>query len=95
MPEQSNELLDKAIEYQLLALQEIRKLSKSLSTSNVKTVGLKESVEDIVDNMKLLQQLEVEFIFNEKVEEKYLPCENLQRVSPHGNEDSSLFRESL
>ncbi len=70
MPEQSNELLDKAIEYQLLALQEIRKLSKSLSTSNVKTVGLKESVEDIVDNMKLLQQLEVEFIFNEKVEEK-------------------------
>ncbi len=70
MPEQSNELLDKAIEYQLLALQEIRKLSKSLSTSNVKTVGLKESVEDIVKNMKLLQQVDVEFIFNEKVDEK-------------------------
>ena len=70
MPDQSNELLDKAIEYQLLALQEIRKLSKSLSTSNVKTVGLKESIGDIVNNMKLLQQLEVQFIFNEKVEEK-------------------------
>ena len=70
MPEQSNELLDKAIEYQLLALQEIRKLSKSLSTSNVKTVGLKESIGDIVSNMKLLQQLDVQFIFNEKVEEK-------------------------
>ena len=38
-PEKSNELLDKAIEYQLLALQEIRKISKSFSTSNVKTVG--------------------------------------------------------
>ena len=70
MPDQSNELLDKAIEYQLLALQEIRKLSKSLSTSNVKTVGLKESIGDIVSNMKLLQQLDVQFIFNEKVEEK-------------------------
>jgi len=70
VPEQTNELLDKAIEYQLMALQEIRKLSKSLSTSNVKNIGLKESVSDIVSNMKLLQQLDVQFIFNEKVEEK-------------------------
>ena len=70
IPEQTNMLLDKAIEYQLLALQEIRKLSKSLSTSNVKTVGLKESVEDIVNNMKLLPQLDVQFIFNERVENK-------------------------
>lgn len=68
IPGQTNALLDKAIEYQLLALQEIRKLSKSLSTSNVKTVGLKESVEDIVENMQLLQQIEVELIFNERVE---------------------------
>ncbi len=77
IPEQTNELLDKAIEYQLLALQEIRKLSKSLSTSNVKTVGLEESVGDIVGNMKMLQQLDVEFIFNEKVEEKLLDDQKL------------------
>jgi PAS domain S-box-containing protein len=70
IPEQSNELLDKAIEYQLLALQEIRKLSKSLSTSNVKTIGLRESVNDIVNNMKLLSALDVQFIFNERVEDK-------------------------
>jgi two-component system sensor histidine kinase UhpB len=70
IPEQSSELLDKAIEYQLLALQEIRKLSKSLSTSNVKTVGIKESIGDIVNNMKLLQQLDVQLIFNERVEDK-------------------------
>ena len=69
-PEQSKELLDKAIEYQLLALQEIRKLSQSLSTSHIKTVGLKNSVNDIVQNMKLLQQLEVHFIFNSMVEER-------------------------
>ena len=70
IPDQTNDLLDKAIEYQLLALQEIRKLSRSLSTSNVKTVGLKESLEDIVRNMELLQQIDVELIFNERVEEK-------------------------
>ncbi len=69
-PEQTNELLDKAIEYQLIALQEIRKLSKSLSTSHIKTVGLKESVTDIVQNMKLLQQVDVHFIFNKRVEAK-------------------------
>ena len=77
IPEQTDELLDKAIEYQLLALQEIRKLSKSLSTSNIKTVGLEESVGDIVRNMKMLQHLEVEFIFNEKVEEKLLDDQKL------------------
>ncbi|MEI2739788.1 MAG: PAS domain S-box protein [Chitinophagaceae bacterium] len=70
IPEQSSELLEKAIEYQLLALQEIRKLSKSLSTSNVKTVGIKESIGDIINNMKLLQQLDVQLIFNERVEDK-------------------------
>jgi two-component system sensor histidine kinase UhpB len=77
MPEQCNELLDKAIEYQLLALQEIRKLSKSLSTSNVKTVGLQESVGDIVKNMNLLQEMEVDFIFNEKVEDKLMDDQKL------------------
>lgn len=77
MPEQCTELLDKAIEYQMLALQEIRKISKSLSTTNIKTVGIKESVGDIVNNMKLLQQLEVDFIFNERVEDKLLDDQKL------------------
>ena len=70
IPQQSNELLDKAIEYQLLALQEIRKISRSLSTTTMKTMGIRESVDEIVNNMKLLQQLEVDFIFNERVEQR-------------------------
>lgn len=68
-PDQATELLDKAIEYQLIALQEIRKLSKSLSTSHIKAVGLKDSVTDIIQSMKLLN-LDVHFIFNNNVEEK-------------------------
>jgi signal transduction histidine kinase len=69
-PDQSKEMLDKAVEYQMLALEEIRKLSKTLSTSLVKMVGLRESVDDIVMNMKQLQKLEVKFAFNSRVEDK-------------------------
>lgn len=68
LPEEANELLDKAIEYQLLALEEIRKLSKSLNTSHIKKVGLKESVQDIVDNMKMQNNLEVDFDFDHGVD---------------------------
>lgn len=69
LPQEADQLLDKAIEYQLLALQEIRKLSKSLSTSHIKAVGLRESVKDIIENLKLLN-LDVQFIFNNEVENK-------------------------
>ena len=69
-PDEADDLLDKAIEYQLLALEEIRKLSKTLSNSLVKTVGLEESVADLVYNMKKLQQLEVNFQFSSGIEEK-------------------------
>ncbi len=69
-PEQRAELLQKAVEYQSLALEEIRKLSKSLSTSLVKTIGLKECVDDIVYNMRTLEKLDVEFKFNQRVAEK-------------------------
>ncbi len=68
-PEDVKQLLDKAIEYQLLALQEIRKLTKSLSTAHIKAVGLRESVKDIIDNLNLLN-LQVQFIFNTEAEKK-------------------------
>ena len=47
-PAQCNELLEKAVEYQMLAVEEIRKISKSLNNSLINTVGLKDSVGDIV-----------------------------------------------
>jgi PAS domain S-box-containing protein len=67
-PDRANELLDKAIEYQLIALQEIRKLSKTLSTAHIKSVGLRDSVNDIVQNLRMVN-LDVQFIFNNQVEE--------------------------
>jgi two-component system sensor histidine kinase UhpB len=93
-PEQTDELLEKAIEYQLLALQEIRKLSRSLSTSHLKTVGLKESVSDIVKNMKLLQQLQVEFIFNDKAEEKLTDDQKLMVFRIIQEQTSNITRHA-
>jgi signal transduction histidine kinase len=66
---QTYSLIDKAIEYQMLAMEEIRRLSKSLSTGFLKAVGLKDSVQDIVTNMQTLQQMDVEFTFNSRVED--------------------------
>ena len=68
-PEQATELLEKAMEYQVLALHEIRKLSKSLSNSLVETVGLEESIQDIVYNMQKLRLVEVDFQFSASIEE--------------------------
>ncbi len=66
MPSEAEILIDKAIEYQLIALHEIRKLSRSLNTSHIKTVGLKESVQDILDNMRVLKKMDVAFHYDDK-----------------------------
>lgn len=69
-PEKSDPLLQKAIEYQMLALHEIRKLSRSLSTPGITTAGLKDSIGDIVNNLRALQQMTVEFNFDPGLEQK-------------------------
>ena len=69
-PEQTNDLLDKAIEYQMMALQEIRKLSHTMNSVNIKRFKLKRSVSNIVSNMKLLKKINVKFSCSKGVEEK-------------------------
>jgi PAS domain S-box-containing protein len=68
MPAEAGMLIDKAIEYQLTAVNEIRKLSRSLNTSHIITVGLKESVQDIVTNLQVLQNIKVVFRFSEEAD---------------------------
>ncbi|MGC4100077.1 PAS domain-containing sensor histidine kinase [Ferruginibacter sp.] len=53
------ELLDKASEYLLQAVEEIRSLSKRLNTSIVKSVGLEPSIMDICRNMKKFNDITV------------------------------------
>jgi len=53
------ELLDKASEYLLHAVEEIRSLSKKLNSSIVKSVGLEQSIFDICRNMKQFNDITV------------------------------------
>lgn len=76
-PENSTVLLDKAVEYQLLALHEIRKLSRSLNTSAIASAGLSESIRDIVNNLEALQQMQVNFSFEKLLEQKLNSDEKL------------------
>lgn len=57
--ENSNELISKASEYILAAVEEIRGLSHRLNSSNVKTVGLEASILDICRNMKQFSDIDV------------------------------------
>jgi len=58
--EQEN-LLDKTSQYINLAIQEIRKISKSLNSSIIKEVGFIDPVEDIIKNMQLVRPVVVDF----------------------------------
>ena len=91
---QRDELLAKAIEYQTMALEEIRKLSRSLSTSFVKAIGLKESLDDIVINMKSLQNLKVNFKYNSRVEEKLSDDQQLMIFRVIQEQTSNILKYS-
>lgn len=67
-PGKADEHIEKAITYQMMAVEEIRKLSKSLNTSLVKVIGLGRSIDDIIINMKAFQQIETKFIYDQKLE---------------------------
>ncbi|MBL0269256.1 MAG: PAS domain S-box protein [Chitinophagaceae bacterium] len=76
-PEKSNTQLQKAIEYQLMALQEIRKISRSLSIHGTSNEGLKESILDIIRNLEEWQQISVKFRFDERLENELSAEEKL------------------
>jgi PAS domain S-box-containing protein len=67
-PGKADEHIEKAITYQLMAVEEIRKLSKTLNTSLVKVIGLSRSIDDIIINMKAFQQIETKFHYDQKLD---------------------------
>ena len=62
------EHIEKATTYQLMAVEEIRKLSKALNTSLVKVIGLSRSIDDIIINMKAFQQIETKFNYDQQLD---------------------------
>jgi PAS domain S-box-containing protein len=59
--DEQDQLLGKTSQYINLAIQEIRKISKSLNSSIIKEVGFIDPVEDIIKNMQLVRPVVVDF----------------------------------
>ena len=68
-PANSEELLAKAEEYQLMAVEEIRKLSKKLNSSLVKVLGLKKSIQEVVNSFRQLNEIPVVFEYDDSLED--------------------------
>ena len=69
-PAEQAKLIEQSSEYLNLAIQEIRKISKSLNSSVINEVGFIEPVEDIIKCMKLAQKLNVQFECDPWLEEE-------------------------
>jgi PAS domain S-box-containing protein len=69
-PDEKEALLETAINYQMMAMQEIRKLSKSLNTDAIRQTSIKESISDIVYNLRELQKISVLVHIDEYVDSK-------------------------
>ena len=67
-PDKTNEHIEKAIEYQMMAVEEIRKISKALNTSLVKMIGLSRSIDDVIINMKAFQRIETRFNYDQTLD---------------------------
>ena len=67
-PAKADEHIEKAITYQMMAVEEIRKISKALNSSLVKMIGLSRSIDDIIINMKAFQQIETKFQYDAKLD---------------------------
>jgi PAS domain S-box-containing protein len=67
-PGKAEEYIDKAVMYQMMAVDEIRKLSHKLNSSLVKMVGLKRSIQDITGNLATLKSIVVKFDYDENLD---------------------------
>ncbi|MFT3683170.1 MAG: PAS domain S-box protein [Ferruginibacter sp.] len=65
--EDNTDLLEKAAAYILMAVEEIRTLSKELNSSILAAVGIKKSIDDIARNMLLLNEIKTDVDIDEKL----------------------------
>lgn len=75
--ENTREYIDKARDYIHSAIEEIRKISKSLNASFIKEVGLIQPVEEIISTAKLGSRLEIQFDCDPRLEEQLCPEQQL------------------
>ena len=104
--EMRHELLERSTELVSKAINEIRKISKSLITPGLREIGLIESIEDVIDDMKLARadlaiELDLQNISEEQIEDKRkltvfrIVQEQLNNIVKHARATRVLIRLSM
>jgi two-component system, NarL family, sensor histidine kinase UhpB len=103
--EMRQELLQRSTELVSSAINEIRKISKSLITPGLREIGLIDSIEDIIDDLKftkdkLVINLDIQSISEEQIEDRRkltlfrIVQEQLNNIVKHANATRALIRLS-
>jgi two-component system, NarL family, sensor histidine kinase UhpB len=103
--EMRQELLQRSTELVSSAINEIRKISKSLITPGLREIGLIDSIEDIIDDLKftkgkLVIDLDLQSISEEQIEDRRkltlfrIVQEQLNNIVKHANATRALIRLS-
>lgn len=69
-PADADNLLQKALDYQCMALEEIRRLSKFLNNSLIKSVGLKGCINDVLINLKTVGNMNAELEYDAGIDRR-------------------------
>jgi two-component system sensor histidine kinase UhpB len=103
--EMRQELLERSTQLISRAINEIRKISKSLITPGLREIGLLESIEDITDDMKMAKgihiQLDIHNIIESEVDEQRkltlfrIIQEQLNNIMKHAKATEVLIRLSI
>lgn len=100
------ELLERSTELVSKAINEIRKISKSLITPGLREIGLIDSIEDIIDDMKFAKEdmqidLDLQNISEEQIEDRRkltlfrIVQEQLNNIVKHAKATRVLIRLSM
>lgn len=100
------ELLERSTELVSRAINEIRKISKSLITPGLREIGLIESIEDIIDDMRFVKEdlsieLDLQNISEEQIEDRRklalfrMVQEQLNNIVKHARATRVLIRLSI
>jgi two-component system sensor histidine kinase UhpB len=104
--EMRQELLERSTELVSSAINEIRKISKSLITPGLREIGLIESIEDVIDDMKMAKEdlvinLDLQNISEEQIEDRRkltlfrIVQEQLNNIVKHAHATRVLIRLSV
>lgn len=104
--EMRQELLERSTELVSRAINEIRKISKSLITPGLREIGLIESIEDIIDDLKMTAvhmqiELDLQNISEEQIEDRRkltlfrIVQEQLNNIVKHARATRVLIRLSI